>query len=244
MPNHYFCSQSSNSTKHSNMKFTYYGHSCFEIEVAGKRILFDPFISGNEQAKEIDINSIQPDYVLISHGHGDHIADAVQILKSSGAFAISTYEVVMWLNKQGCENGRPMNHGGQFKTDFGTVKLVNAVHSSDLPDGSYGGNPVGFVINTEEGNFYYAGDTALTMDMKLIPLWSKLDFSILPIGDNFTMGLDDAVIAADFVDCDKIIGVHFDTFGFIKINHEEAVSKFAAAKKELILPKIGQSIEL
>jgi len=137
-----------------------------------------------------------------------------------------------------------MNHGGSFKLDFGTIKLVNAVHSSDMPDGSYGGNPVGFVINTDEGNFYYAGDTALTMDMKLIPHWSKLDVSILPVGDNFTMGIDDAVLAAEFVQCKKVIGVHFDTFGFIEIDHEQAVAKFEAADRELILPKIGQSIEL
>ncbi len=226
------------------MTFTYYGHSCFELSLGGKRILFDPFISGNPKAADVDINSLNPDYVLISHGHSDHIADAEAILKRSGAFAISTYEVIMWLSKKGCENGRPMNHGGSFKTDFGTVKLVNAVHSSDMPDGSYGGNPAGFLINSREGDFYYAGDTALTMDMKLIPLWSKLKVAILPIGDNFTMGIEDAIRAAQFVECNKVIGVHFDTFGFIEIDQEAAKQQFADQNIELILPKIGQSMKL
>ena len=119
-----------------------------------------------------------------------------------------------------------MNHGGSWKFDFGTVKFVNAIHSSSFPDGSYGGNPGGFVIEGEHKNIYIAGDTALTMDMKLIPLRTKLDLAILPIGNNFTMDIDDAIIASDFVECDKILGYHYDTFGFIKINHEQSIKKF------------------
>ena len=138
-----------------------------------------------------------------------------------------------------------MNHGGRWKFDFGTVKYVYAAHSSVLPDGTYGGNPGGFVVETAEGNFYFAGDTALTMDMQLIPLTSaKLDFALLPIGDNFTMGVDDAIMASDFIKCDRVIGLHYDTFGFIKINHAEAMKKFKDKNKELILLKIGQTIDL
>jgi L-ascorbate metabolism protein UlaG (beta-lactamase superfamily) len=150
----------------------------------------------------------------------------------------------MWFNGKGCENFHPMNHGGKWEFDFGTVKYVNAVHSSTLPDGACGGNPGGFVFETSEGNFYYAGDTALTMDMKLIPLSTDLDFAILPIGDNFTMGVDDAVLAAQFVEVDKVLAMHFDTFGFIKIDHEQAIAKFKEADIELTILEIGESAEL
>lgn len=172
----------------------------------------------------------------------DHIADAVSIAQRTGATVISNWEIVQWLNNQGVTNTHPMNIGGHWFIDFGKVKCVNAVHSSSLPDGSYGGNPMGFLLETEEGNVYYAGDTALTMDMKLIGDYKKIDLAFLPIGNNFTMGIDNAVIASDFIRCEKIIGMHFDTFGYIKIDHDEAFGKFAAAGKELILMNIGKSI--
>jgi len=230
---------------YKKMKFTYYGHACFSVFVGGKTLLFDPFIKYNELAKSIDINSITADYILLSHGHEDHVADALEIANRTGATIVSNYEVVTWFQAKGAKHAHPMNHGGQWKFDFGTVKYVAAVHSSALPDGSYGGNPGGFVVEASEGNFYYSGDTALTMDMQLIPLTSsKLSFAVLPIGDNFTMGADDAVIASDFVQCNTVIGVHYDTFGFIKINHGEAIKKFKNKGKELLLPSIGQTIEL
>lgn len=226
------------------MKFTYYGHACFLMEFSGKKILFDPFISANELAKNIDINTIDCDYIAISHGHSDHIADAVAIAKRTNATVICAYEIYEWMQKQDLKNFRPMNTGGKWKSDFGTVKCVVAQHSSSLPDGTYGANPMGFVFNTNEGDFYYSGDTALTMDMQLIPHWAKLNFAILPIGDNFTMDIADAILAADFIKCDKIIGVHYDTFGYIVIDHEEAKQQFIQAGKELILLQIGQTIEL
>ncbi len=226
------------------MKLTYYGHACFLVEVNGKKILFDPFITPNELAKGIDIDKIECDYIAISHGHSDHVADVVSIAKRTNATVICAYEVYQWLEKQGLQKFRPMNTGGQWKTDFGSIKCVVAHHSSVLPDGTYGANPLGFVVNSPEGDFYYAGDTALTLDMQLVPKWAKLKFAVLPIGDNFTMGVDDAVIAADFVKCDKIIGVHYDTFGFIVIDHEEAKRKFAEKGRELILLNIGETKEL
>lgn len=226
------------------MKFTYYGHSCFLIETNNNKILFDPFITKNELAAHIDINSIECDYIAISHGHFDHIADAVAIAKRTNATIICSFEIYEWLSKQGLTQFRPMNIGGKWTTTFGTVKCVVAIHSSNLPDGTYGANPMGFVFNTPEVNFYYSGDTALTLDMQLIPRWAKLNVAILPIGDNFTMDIDDAITAADFIQCNKIIGVHYDTFGFIKIDHEAAIQKFANAGKELLLLKIGQTIEL
>jgi L-ascorbate metabolism protein UlaG (beta-lactamase superfamily) len=135
-----------------------------------------------------------------------------------------------------------MNIGGKIVQDFGNVKCVNAVHSSSLPDGTYGGNPMGFVIESTEGNFYYAGDTALTYDMKLIGEYRSVDFAFLPIGNNFTMGIDNAIIASEFVNCNDIIGMHYDTFGYIKIDHEEAVRKFDRSGKKLTLLKIGETL--
>ena len=226
------------------MILTYFGHSCFLVETNGKKILFDPFITPNELEKEIDINTIECDYIAISHGHFDHISDAVAIAKRTNAAVICAYEIYEWLQKQGITNLRPGNTGGKWNLDFGTIKFVAAVHSSCLPDGTYGANPMGFVLNTTEGDFYYSGDTALTMDMQLIPRWANLKFAVLPIGDIFTMDINDAIIAADFIQCSKIIGVHYDTFDPIKINHEEAKAKFLAAGKELILLKIGEKLEL
>mgnify|MGYP001795590127 FL=1 len=150
----------------------------------------------------------------------------------------------MWLGREGIENGHPMNHGGAFDFDFGKVRYVNAVHSSALDDGTYLGHPGGFIISNDQHRFYYSGDTALTMDMQLLPRYGKLDFAVLPIGDNFTMGVDDAITASDFIQCDKVFGVHYDTFGYIKINHEEAIEKFGQAGKELILAEIGSTVEL
>lgn len=226
------------------MKLTYFGHSCFLVEVNGKKIIFDPFITQNELAKDIDINQIECDYIAISHGHFDHIADAVAIAKRTSATIICAFEIYEWFQKQGLTNFRPMNIGGKWNCDFGTIKAVAAIHSSCLPDGTYGANPMGFVINSSEGDFYYSGDTALTMDMQLIPRWAKLKFAVLPIGDKFTMDIEDAIATSDFIQCNKIVGVHYDTFEPIKINHEEAIATFAKAGKELILIKIGETIEL
>jgi L-ascorbate metabolism protein UlaG (beta-lactamase superfamily) len=225
------------------MKFTYYGHACFAVETGGQTLLFDPFISGNELAKHIDISSIKADYILLSHGHGDHVADLAQIAQQTGALVIGAYEVTEWAQKNGVERAHPMNFGSAT-FGFGKLHFVPAWHSSTLPDGTPGGNPGGFVICGIEGNFYYSGDTGLMMDMQLIPRFGKLSFAVMPIGGNFTMDADDAVIAADFVKCDKVIGVHFDTFGYIKINHEQAHTTFTAASKELILPSIGQSFDI
>ena len=226
------------------MKIRFLGHACFEVVIKGKNILFDPFISPNEKAKHIDINTLKPDYILISHGHEDHVADVLNIAQSCNAKLVSNFEIISWFGNKGHENGHPMNHGGKWTFDFGSVKYVNAVHSSALPDGSYGGNPGGFVITSDEGNFYFAGDTALTYDMKLIGNTTKLDFAVLPIGDNFTMDVDDAIIAADFIKCDNILGVHYDTFGFIEINKSEAKEKFKKAGKTLHLLEIGETTEL
>jgi L-ascorbate metabolism protein UlaG (beta-lactamase superfamily) len=226
------------------MKFTYYGHSSFAVEVKGKKILFDPFITPNDLASSIDVDRIEADYIFVSHGHADHVADLKGVAERTGAKVVGAFELTEWISKQGISNVHPMNTGGKWAFDFGTVKCVVAHHSSGLPDGSYGGNPLGFVFTTSEGNFYYSGDTALTFDMELIPRFAKLDFAILPIGDNFTMGVEDAIIAAEFIECSRIVGVHYDTFGYIKIDHKEATQQFEAAGLTLLLPAIGETINI
>ena len=169
--------------------------------------------------------------------------DVEAIATNTDAVIVSNAEIAGYYAAKGF-TAHPMNHGGSWDFEFGKVKYVNAVHSSSFPDGTYGGNPGGFVIEGERKNIYIAGDTALTMDMKLIPIRTKLDLAILPIGDNFTMDVEDAIIASDFVQCDKILGIHYDTFGYIEIDHKEAIQKFFDKDKDLMLLAIGESIEL
>ncbi|WP_187261465.1 metal-dependent hydrolase [Pontibacter beigongshangensis] len=226
------------------MEITYYGQSCFSFKIGQHYVLFDPFISPNELAKGIDVDSIKADYILLSHGHQDHVHDAERIAKNNNATLVATFEIVNWFSNKGVEKTHPMNTGGKVTLPFGTVKMVNAVHSSSLPDGSYAGSAAGFVVETENQAFYFAGDTALTYDMKLIPEQFDLDFALLPIGDNFTMDIHDALVAADFVQVDKFIGMHYDTFPYIKIDKEEVKEVAQMAGKEVILMEIGQTINL
>ncbi|MEM1215421.1 MAG: metal-dependent hydrolase [Bacteroidota bacterium] len=227
------------------MKLTFYGHACVAVETKGKTILFDPFITPNEQAAKIDVDAIHADYILATHAHFDHVADVESIAKRCGSKFVSNYEVTSHFGEKGVQ-GHPLNHGGKVRfDDLGTVKYVNAIHTSSFQDGNYGGQPGGFVVWNDEGCFYHAGDTALTMDMQLIPrTCPKLDFALLPIGDNFTMGYEDAVLAADLVEVETVIGIHYDTFGYIKIDHAAAKKAFADAGKKLILLSIGESVEL
>jgi L-ascorbate metabolism protein UlaG (beta-lactamase superfamily) len=225
------------------MKFTFYGHAAFELETGGKKLLFDPFISPNELAKHIDVTSLKPDYILLSHGHGDHIADVFTIQKNSGAKVICIAEIAGWLAGKGIADAHGMNIGGGFDFDFGRVKMVTAIHSSSMPDGSYGGNPAGYVIYAEGKKIYFAGDTALTYDMKLLAD-ENLDWAILPIGDNYTMGAEDAIKVTEFINCKNVIGVHYDTFPAIKIDKEKTAEKFSKAGVNLKLPAIGESLEL
>ncbi|SEC92010.1 L-ascorbate metabolism protein UlaG, beta-lactamase superfamily [Tenacibaculum sp. MAR_2009_124] len=225
------------------MKITSYGHACFGIEINGINIVVDPFITANPLASNIDLDSVKAHYILVTHAHQDHILDVEALARKTGALLISNYEIVMYYNEKGLK-GHPINHGGTFKAENFSAKYVNAIHTSSFPDGTYGGQPGGFVITAGDKSLYIAGDTALTMDMKLIPMTTKLTASILPIGDNFTMGVDDAIIASDFVECDKVIGCHYNTFPPIEIETEEAKEKFSNKQKELILLEIGNSINL
>jgi L-ascorbate metabolism protein UlaG (beta-lactamase superfamily) len=227
---------------HISMKLRYLGHSGFEIRTRDKKILIDPFVSLNPLASGIHLEDMTVDYILITHD--DHVGDAVSIAKRNNSLIVSNFEIVSWFEKKGIK-GHGMNQGGKHTFDFGTLKFVPASHSSTMPDDAPGGNPGGFVLWNEEGCLYFAGDTALTFDMQLIPIsCPKLSAAILPLGDNYTMGYEDACVAARFVQCDRIIGCHFDTFDVIKIDHQEAINSFAREKKELILPKIGEEIRI
>ncbi|GAA4270415.1 metal-dependent hydrolase [Hyunsoonleella aestuarii] len=225
------------------MKITFYGHASLGIEIGDFNLLVDPFISPNPKASAIDINTLKADYILVTHAHQDHIADVEAISKRTGATVISNFEIVSYYEKLGIK-GHPMNHGGQWEFEFGLVKYVNAIHTSSFPDGSYGGQPGGFVLNANGKTIYIAGDTALTYDMKLIRKSFDLDLAILPIGDNFTMGVDDALIATGFLDCDKVLGYHYDTFGYIEIDKSKSIGKFDINLKKLLLLDIGESIEV
>ncbi len=225
------------------MKITFYGHACLGIQIEDINIIVDPFITGNPKASHIDINLLKADYILLTHAHQDHVLDVEAIAKRTDAVIVSNYEIATYYGNKGFQF-HPMNLGGSWDFEFGVVKYVNAIHTSSFADGTYGGQPGGFVIEGERKNIYIAGDTALSMDMKLIPMRTKLDLAILPIGSNFTMDVDDAIFASDFVACDKILGYHYDTFGYIEINHEEAKRKFFDKNKDLMLLEIGESIEL
>ncbi|HLT50773.1 MAG TPA: metal-dependent hydrolase [Arenibacter sp.] len=226
------------------MQITFLGHASLFISAGGKKLLVDPFITGNEKAKDkIKIEDLDPDYILITHAHQDHTLDVEEIAGRSGAVVISNYEIATHYEQKGLQV-HPMNHGGSRTFEFGDLKYVNAIHTSSFPDGSYGGQPGGFILSSGSKHLYIAGDTALTMDMKLIPLFAKLDLAILPIGDNFTMGATDAVIASDFVGCNKVLGCHYDTFGYIEIDHLKAQKIFSDAGKELILLGIGETLEV
>lgn len=225
------------------MKYTYLGHSSFLIEINGVKIIFDPFISPNEQARHIDINGLKCEYILVSHGHGDHIADVETIAANNQATVVSSYEIASYYGAKNLKY-HPMNIGGQW--DFGKirVKAVNAVHSSVFPDGTNAGNPMGFIVSGGGKTIYYSGDTALHMDMKLIGSYYKPDRAFLCLGDNFTMGPDEALIASDFIECNTITGMHFDTFPYIRIDHSRVEEKFRSAGKSLILPEIGKTYDL
>ena len=227
------------------MKVTYLGHACVNIQIEGAHFLVDPFISANPLAGHIDINSIEATYILLTHAHADHILDAEAIAKRTGVPLITNPEILDHYRKLGLD-GHDMNIGGSHRFLDGKVKIkmIKAVHSSSFPDGSYGGNPAGFLINYKDQTIYISGDTALTMDMKIIPHQYKVDLAILPIGNNYTMGVRDALTAAKFVETNNVLGIHYDTFDVIKIDKEASKRKFSDAHKRLHLLEIGNSLEV
>jgi len=227
------------------MKATFFGHATIALDLAGASILFDPFITPNELAKEIDIKTLKPDYIMLSHAHSDHVADVAAIQKNTNATVIAIVETAAWVSRQGISTDKiiEMNFGGTVKTKFGTAKMVYALHTNSTPDLQYGGVAAGYIINSGNKKIYFAGDTALTLEMKLLAD-EALDWAILPIGDHYTMGVEDAIKAAGFINCKNIIGIHYNTFPPIAIDEEEAKKKFADAGLHLHLLPIGGSISL
>jgi L-ascorbate metabolism protein UlaG (beta-lactamase superfamily) len=197
-----------------SIKFTYIGHATYLLEIAGKQIVIDPFFTSNPST-EVAANSVAPDYILVSHGHFDHVEDLVSLAKRTGAQVVSNFEIVNWIQGQGVENTHPQHLGGGFNHDFGHLKLTIAHHGSGLPDGSYGGNPAGLLITAEGKKLYFACDTALFQDMQLYGE-EGIDLFVVPIGDNFTMGPDDALRAVKFVKPRLAMPCHYNTWPVIE----------------------------
>lgn len=225
------------------MDITFYGHSCVGIKINGLALLVNPFISGNPLAKHINVNQVKADYILITNAHQDHTMDVEVIAKRTGAKIIANLEIAEYYYNLGID-GHPMNLGGASNFPFGHLKMVPALHSSTFSDGKSGGCACGFVLRTPEKTIYISGNTALHFDMQLIPVRERIDLAVLPIGSNFTMDVEDAIMASDFVKCDKVLGVNYDTFNVIKIDHEAARRSFKAKGKELLLLEIGRTISI
>jgi L-ascorbate metabolism protein UlaG (beta-lactamase superfamily) len=225
---------------------TFFGHSTFGINADGTKLIIDPFFKPNNPMATITADDVAADYILLTHGHGDHVGDAIGLAKRTGATIIANFEIVGWCGAQGIENVHPLHIGGGYTFPFGRVKMTIAHHGSSLPDGANGGNPGGFLINFNDGtDVYIAGDTALTYDMKLIGESGGVDLAILPIGDNFTMGPDDAVMAAQFVQAKCVIPCHYNTWPYIEQDAEEFADKLnRAAEIDCIVMAAGDETVL
>ncbi len=192
------------------IKFTYVGHATYILDIAGKQVIIDPFFTSNPSTN-VAADSVGADYILVSHGHFDHVEDLVGLAKRTGAQVISNFEIVNWVQNQGIENAHPQHLGGGFNHEFGHLKLTIAHHGSGLPDGSYGGNPAGLLLTTQGKKLYFACDTALFQDMQLYGE-EGIDLFVVPIGDNFTMGPDDALRAVKFVRPRMAVPCHYNTW--------------------------------
>lgn len=227
------------------MKVTFWGHACLFVEAGGRRIVIDPFLNGNPLAK-IKPNEVNCDYIIVTHGHGDHIGDTIEIAKKNNAIVISNFETAMFLGNKGCK-AHPMHIGGARKFDFGRVKLTIAHHGSGLIEGDriiYLGNPAGILLTADGKTMYHAGDTALFYDMKLIGEMNKIDMAFLPIGDNFTMGIDDAVKAVEFLNPKSVVPIHYKTFDVIDVDPKDFAGKIKAMGKNATIMEVGEAVEI
>ncbi|MEZ4610925.1 MAG: metal-dependent hydrolase [Caldilineaceae bacterium] len=229
-----------------SIKLTYYGHSTFGIETDDAKLIVDPFFAPNNPAATVKVDEVEADFILVTHGHGDHVADLVPLAKQTGALVICNFEIANWLGNQGVENVHAMHIGGGYDFPFGRAKMTIAHHGSGLPDGSYGGNPAGFLLHLNEGaDIYISGDTALTYDMRLIGEAGGVDLAILCMGDNFTMGPDDAVRAAQFVQTKHVIPCHYDTFPPIRQDADAFAKKlYDAAEIDCTVMAVGDEFTL
>ena len=192
---------------------TFLGHGTFLVETNGTHVLIDPFLTDNPVASTT-AEEVPADVIILTHGHGDHVGDVIAVAQRTGALVIANFEIVEWLGGQGIENTHPLHIGGQHAFEWGTVKLTIAHHGSMLPDGSCGGNPAGVLLKLSDGTIYHAADTGLFYDMKLIGE-TGIDLAIVPIGDNFTMGPDDALKAVQLIEPKRVIPDHYDTWPLI-----------------------------
>lgn len=224
------------------MKIKYHGHSFFQIENDKYSILIDPFITGNPVTKT-KTDEVKCDYIILTHGHGDHTSDAITLAKKNNAMVIANFEIEGYMTKHNVK-AHPMGIGGGFNFPFGRVKLTIAHHSSSFPDGTYAGNPAGVLLMMDGKTFYHAGDTGLFYDMKLIGEMYKIDCAFLPIGDNYTMNIDDAVKAAEFINAKVTVPMHYNTFDLIKANPEDFKKKVESIGKKCSIINIGESIEI
>lgn len=199
-----------------SITITWHGHGTFSLDINGQKVVVDPFFAGNNPAAQVNAGEIEADFILQTHGHGDHIADTVGLATRTGALVIGNFEICNWINSQGHDNTHAMNTGGGYSFPFGHVKMTPALHSSGLPDGTYGGDPAGYVLTVDDKKIYFAGDTALFSDMALIGRAASLDLAIVPIGDNYTMGPDDAVLALDYLKPKAVIPCHYNTWPLIE----------------------------
>ena len=226
-----------------SVTMTWLSHACISIQADETILLVDPFISGNPLAP-VSADQIQADYIFVSHGHGDHVGDTVEIAQRTGATVVSNFEIHNWLVSQGVRNVHPQHIGGGFNYPWGRVKLTIAHHGSALPDGSYGGNPSGFIFYVQGKKIYHACDTGLFYDMKLIGE-EGIDLAVLPIGDNFTMGPEDSLRAVQLIAPQMVVPIHYDTFDVIKqdpLRWKEDVERVTSAK--VIIMKPGDSLDL
>jgi L-ascorbate metabolism protein UlaG (beta-lactamase superfamily) len=222
-------------------KLTYLGHSAFLVEGSKGNVAIDPFLSGNPLAK-VKPEEIHVDCVLLSHGHGDHLGDALQIAKACDAVIVAPNELAVYCAGKGAKT-HGMHLGGAFNFSVGRVKLTIAHHGSMAPDGTYTGNPCGFLLTMDGKTLYHPGDTGLFYDMKLIGEMNRIEVAVLPIGDNFTMGIEDAVQAAEFLHAGVVIPMHYKTFEVIDVEPEDFVAKVKAKGLHARLLPIGDSLE-